>query len=66
MRIVNNQTGKEGVVSHKILITPITDIAKEYYMGAIVDRENACGILMVSPEGGVDIEEVAVKNPEKF
>lgn len=66
MRIVNNQTGKEGVVSHLVLITPMTQIAKEYYMGAVVDRENARGVLMVSPEGGVDIEEVAIKSPEKI
>lgn len=66
MKIVNNQTGKEGVVSHKIIITPITDISKECYMGAVVDRDNARAVLMVSPEGGVDIEEVAEKTPEKI
>jgi succinyl-CoA synthetase beta subunit len=66
MRIVNNQTGKEGVVAHKILISPIAPIKKEYYMGAVIDRANACAVLMVSPEGGVDIEEVAAKHPEKI
>lgn len=66
MRIVNNQTGREGLVSHLVLITPMTQIAKEYYMGAVVDRENARGVLMVSPEGGVDIEDVAIKSPEKI
>lgn len=66
MRIVNNQTGKDGIVSHKIIITPITDIAKEYYMGAVVDRDNARAVLMVSPDGGVNIEEVAEKTPEKI
>lgn len=66
MRIVNNQTGKEGVVAHKVLISPLSPIKKEYYMGAIIDRAEAQAVLMLSPEGGVDIEEVAEKSPEKI
>lgn len=66
MKIVNNQTGKEGVVSHQILITLLTDYAKEYYMGAVIDRENARAVLMISPDGGVEIEEVAEKTPERI
>lgn len=66
MKIVNNQTGADGVVAHQILITPLTDYRKEYYMGAVIDRQNARAVLMVSPDGGVDIEEVAEKTPERI
>ena len=66
MKIVTAQTGKEGIVVHKLLITPITDIKKEYYLGAIIDRKQAWAILIASPEGGVEIEEVAAKTPEKI
>ncbi|WP_420422347.1 ADP-forming succinate--CoA ligase subunit beta [Simkania sp.] len=66
MKMVNNQTGPQGVVAHKVLITDPVDIAKEYYLGAIIDRENALPILIASPEGGMEIEEVAEKTPEKI
>lgn len=66
MKIVNNQTGADGVVAHQILVTPLTDYRKEYYMGAVIDRQNARAVLMVSPDGGVDIEEVAEKTPERI
>ncbi len=66
MKIVNNQTGKEGVVAHQILISPLCEYRKEYYMGAVIDRKNAQAILIVSPEGGVDIEEVAHHTPDKI
>ncbi|NGX43041.1 MAG: Succinyl-CoA ligase [ADP-forming] subunit beta [Chlamydiae bacterium] len=66
MKIVNVQTGKEGVVAHKIMISPLTDYRKEFYMGVVIDRHNARAVLMVSPEGGVEIEEVAAKTPERI
>ena len=66
MKMVNNQTGPEGVVSHKVMLTPAVNIVKEYYIGAIVDRENRRGVLIASPEGGVEIEEIAEKTPEKI
>lgn len=66
MKIVNNQTGAEGVVAHKVLIAPLTDIKKEYYVGAIVDREKGIPTLIISPEGGMEIEEIAEKMPEKI
>lgn len=66
MKIVNNQTGPEGIIAHKVLITRPVDIAKEYYIGAIIDRENGVPILIASPEGGMDIEIVAEKTPEKI
>jgi succinyl-CoA synthetase beta subunit len=66
MKMVNNQTGHEGVIAHKVLIAAPIDIAKEYYLGAVVDRNQAAPILIASPEGGMDIEEIAVKHPDKI
>lgn len=66
MKIVNNQTGPEGVVAHQILISPLIDYKKEYYLGAIIDRPNARAIIIASPEGGMEIEEIAEKSPEKI
>ncbi|HNA62400.1 MAG TPA: ADP-forming succinate--CoA ligase subunit beta [Rhabdochlamydiaceae bacterium] len=66
MKMVNNQTGPEGVIAHKVLIAPPIDIEKEYYLGAIVDREKAEAILIASPEGGMEIEEIVAKHPDKM
>lgn len=66
MRIVNNQTGPEGVIAHSVMVSELTDIKKEYYLGAIVDRKNAVASLIVSPEGGMDIEEIAEKMPDRI
>ena len=66
MKMVNNQTGEEGVIAHQVMITKLVNIKKEYYLGAVIDRENARAILIASPEGGVEIEEVAAKTPEKI
>jgi len=66
MKIVNNQTGPDGIISYQILISPLVDIKKEYYLGAVINRERAEATLIASPEGGMDIEEVAEKNPEKI
>lgn len=66
MKMVNNQTGPAGVVATQVLIAAPLKIAKEYYLGAIIDREKGEPILIASPEGGMDIEEIAVKHPEKI
>lgn len=66
MKMVNNQTGPAGIIAKQVLITKPVDIKKEYYLGAIIDRENAQPILIASPEGGIEIEEVAEKTPEKI
>lgn len=66
MHLVNNQTGPDGVIAHQVLITEAIDIHKEYYLGAIIDRNQAKAVLIASPEGGMDIEEVADKYPEKI
>lgn len=66
MRIINKQTGKEGIVAHQILISPIIEYVKEYYLGAVIDRKQGHAILIASPEGGMEIEEVAAKFPDKI
>lgn len=66
MKVVNNQTGKEGLVAKKVLISPLIDIQKEYYLCAAIDRQQAKGVLIASPEGGMEIEEIAMKSPEKI
>jgi succinyl-CoA synthetase beta subunit len=66
MKMINNQTGHEGVVAHKVLISKPIDIAKEFYIGALIDRGRAAPVLIASPEGGMDIEEVAEKMPQKI
>jgi succinyl-CoA synthetase beta subunit len=50
----------------KVLVTPAADIASEAYVGIIVDRVSKRAVFMVSPAGGIDIEEVAAKTPEKI
>ena len=50
----------------KVLVTPAADIESEAYVGVIVDRASKMPVFMVSPAGGIDIEEVAAKTPEKI
>lgn len=66
MRIINNQTGAHGIVCSKLLLSPLADVKKEYYIGAVIDRKNAQATLIASPEGGMDIEEIAEKHPKKI
>ncbi|MFQ5500722.1 MAG: ADP-forming succinate--CoA ligase subunit beta [Phycisphaerae bacterium] len=62
--MVSKQTGTGGVKVNTILLAPAVDIDKEYYVGMVVDRAKGCPVMMVSREGGVEIEEVAAKNPD--
>lgn len=48
MKIVNNQTGPEGIIAHKVIISKPVDIKKEYYLGAVIDRQKAEAILIAS------------------
>ncbi len=50
----------------KVLIAPAAEILQEYYLGMILDRTSKMIVLMISAEGGVDIEELAVSSPEKI
>jgi len=63
MKLVTKQTGPEGIICHQVMIAELAEIAKEYYLGVVIDREHAKPLLMVSPEGGMEIEEVAERNP---
>ena len=54
MKMVNNQTGPEGVVAHKILISKPLDIKKEYYLGAVIDRERGADLDRLSRRGDGD------------
>jgi succinyl-CoA synthetase beta subunit len=56
----------KGLTVHKVLITPAAEIASESYVGIIVDRASQRPVLMVSPAGGIDIEEVAAKTPDQI
>jgi succinyl-CoA synthetase beta subunit len=56
----------KGLTVKKLLVERAIDIDKEYYLGIIQDRANKCITIMASAMGGVDIEEVAAKNPEKI
>ncbi len=62
--MVSKQTGPKGIEVKKLLLAPAVDIEKEYYVGMVVDRAKRCPVMMVSKEGGVEIEEVAAKNPD--
>ncbi len=53
-----------GLTVHRVLVTPAEDIASEAYVGVLVDRKTQAAVFMVSPEGGIDIEEVAHTNPD--
>ena len=56
----------KGLVVRKVLVAPAAEIASESYLGVIVDRGSQRPVIMVSPAGGVDIEEVAAKTPDKI
>lgn len=64
MNLVTHQTGPEGKQVNKILIEQGCNIAKEYYVACLVDRVTGRPAMMASSEGGMDIEEVASKNPQ--
>ena len=56
----------KGLTVHKVLVAPAAEIASESYVGIVVDRASQRPVLMVSGAGGIDIEEVAAKTPEKI
>ncbi len=66
MTLVTHQTGPEGKKVHRIFIEQGCNIAKEYYVACLVDRGTGRVAMMASSEGGMDIEEVAEKHPEKI
>ncbi len=66
MTLVTHQTGPEGKKVHKVYVEAGSDIAKEYYLALLLDRETSSIAIMMSTAGGMDIEEVAEKTPEKI
>ena len=66
MNLITHQTGPEGKIVNKILITEALDIEKEYYFAITFDRSKNSDVFIVSSEGGVDIEEVAENNPDQI
>ena len=64
--LVTYQTDKNGQPVNSILIEECTEILSELYLGVVVDRSTRSIVVMASPEGGVNIEEVAENNPEKI
>ncbi len=66
MTLVTHQTGPEGKVVKRVLIESGCNIADEFYVSFLVDRATDKVTLMASAEGGMDIEEVAAKTPEKL
>lgn len=64
--LVTHQTGPEGKVVKRLYIESGSDIKKEYYLSAVLDRKTARIVFIASSEGGMDIEEVANSSPEKI
>lgn len=65
MKLVSPQTGPEGRLVHKVWVEEGANIAREFYLSLIVDRARGAVSFIVSAEGGVEIEEVAKRSPEK-
>lgn len=65
-KLVTHQTGPEGKVVNRLLIEEGSNIAKEYYLGMVIDRETAQVVMMGSAEGGMEIEKVAQEMPDRI
>lgn len=66
MQLKTHQTGPNGQKVRRLLIEEGADISEELYVGIVVDRESQRVCVMASPDGGMDIEEVAAKTPERI
>jgi succinyl-CoA synthetase beta subunit len=66
MQLKTHQTGPDGQKVRRLLIEEGADISKELYVGIVVDRESQRVCVMASPDGGMDIEEVAASTPERI
>lgn len=65
-KLITVQTGEEGKIVNRILVADGVDIEKEFYCSVLLDRATGRNIIMVSTEGGVEIEKVAEETPEKI
>ncbi len=66
MRLVTHQTGPEGRLVQRVLVEEQLAVARELYLGLVIDNSIGLPLLMASDAGGVDIEEVAAKTPERI
>ena len=66
MTLVTHQTGPQGRLVNKVLVEEASEIERELYLGVVLDRAVGRPVIMASTEGGMDIEEVAAKTPEKL
>src|SRR3954470_2597606 len=66
MRLVTHQTGPSGQIVQRLLVEQGLRIKKELYLGIVIDRSSEKPVLMVSPDGGVEIEKVAEETPERI
>src|SRR5436309_4152645 len=66
MQLVTHQTGPQGQKVRKVYVEEGCDIARELYLGVTLDRAIGRNVMMASSEGGVEIEEVAARHPEKI
>ncbi|HPT27613.1 MAG TPA: ADP-forming succinate--CoA ligase subunit beta [Bryobacteraceae bacterium] len=64
MTLITHQTGPEGRLVQRLLVEETLPIARELYLGIVLDRTSGLPVVMASPAGGMDIEEVAAKTPE--
>ncbi len=64
--LVTKQTGPAGRLVNRVLVALAPNIRRELYVAVLLDRARGCPVLMASTEGGMDIEEVAAKTPEKI
>jgi len=66
MQLVTHQTGPQGQKVQRLLVEETADIARELYLGIVLDRATGKLVFMASPDGGMEIEEVAAKTPERI
>jgi len=66
MRLVTHQTGPEGRIVSRVLVESGLQMSRELYLGLVIDRAAARPVMMASPDGGMDIETVAAKTPERI
>jgi succinyl-CoA synthetase beta subunit len=66
MRLITHQTGSEGRIVRRLLVEQGMNIAKEMYVGITLDRQRSQNVVMVSTEGGMEIEKIAAETPEKI
>ena len=64
--LITHQTGPQGKQVKRIYIEEASDISKEFYLSCLVDRESSKIAFISSTEGGMDIEKIAIENPEKI